>query len=239
MDVRLLREILESEKGKEVNTLACLDWAFAGKSHAEPQGARQNGLIKLSHTVWDHWIDSKTDDPGVDAGDMWMQKNGDVLERGKQKNPETGDEMEYEELWHDVEVESFGKKQNRSSLVIRAEDAGKGVKGLAVKIGGFCQAIMKSEGDITVERWEHKPADFFQGQDPVHGLGDHERTHNDWIRTFRIGKGCLPCEYMVTNTTGKAGLKTVIGESVRGSWTTQIESWKTEIEWRVVEEYYW
>ena len=189
-------------------------------------------MIKLSHTVWDHWIDSKSDNPEVDEGDMWMQKNGDVLERGKQKDPETGEEVEYEELWHDLEVIPLGKKQNRSSLVIRVENAEKGVKGLAVKIGGFCQAILRSKDDITIERWEHKPADFFQGKAPVRGRGSHERTHNDWIRTFRVGGGKLPCEYMVANTDGKIGLNTVFGERTDRSWTT-------ELEWKVVEEYYW
>ena len=53
---------------------------------------------------------------------MLVQEDGDVVERGMQKHPLTGQDTEYEELWHDLEVEAFGKKQNRSTLVMRVED---------------------------------------------------------------------------------------------------------------------
>lgn len=232
MDVRLLREKIEEENDRDTNTLACVEWAFAGKSHAEPQEARESGLIKLSHTIWDHWIDSKSDDPGVDEGDMWIQKDGNVLECGKQVHPDTGEEIEYEELWHDLEVTSFGKKQNRSSLVMRADDPVKGARGMAVKIGGFCQGILKTRNGLTVERWEHKSADIFQIEAAGHGGEYKGRTHNDWSRTFKVGEGKLPCEYMCTNTDGKIGLNTVLGDRIDNTWTP-------ETEWKVVEEYYW
>ncbi|KAL6718465.1 hypothetical protein ACLMJK_004556 [Lecanora helva] len=232
VDIRILLETYEKERDLDTSTTACVDWAFAGKCRSEPQGARENGMIKLSHTIWDHWIDSRSDDPGVDEGDMWVQRDGDILERGKQKHPDTGEEIEYEELWHDLEVIPLGKKNNRSSLVIRAEDSEKGARGLAVKVGGFCQAILKTQDGLTIERWEHKSADFFESEAPVRGHGDSTRTHNDWIRTFRFGKGKLPCEKMCANTLGKIGLNRIFGERVDSDCYP-------DLAWRVVEEYYW
>ena len=163
---------------------------------------------------------------------MWVQKNGDVLERGKQKDPDTGEETEYEELWHDLEVIPLGKKQNRQSLVMKADDVEKDIRGMAVKIGGWCQAILKVEGELTVERWERRLTKPDGDDTIIQGYPDEERTRNDFVRTFRFGKGKLPCQFMCANSSGKIGLNTTCGY--------QIDSERQdEVEWRVVEEYYW
>jgi len=247
--VRLLCEIYDEEKSKEANTLACIDWAFAGRSHTSARGAREDGMIKLSHTVWDHWIDSKSNDPGIDEGDMWVQEDGDVLERGKQKHPETGGETEYEELWHDLEVSPLGKKQNRSSMVLRAHKPERKVRGLVVKIGGWCQGMLKTGDDLTVERWERKPATPSDGEAVVEEGRQEERTHNDWVRTFRVGKGTLPCMYVCSHTGGKLGLDTVLRHRSPDPRRTQdwwahpreqaLEEDDAQDDWKVVEEYYW
>ena len=182
--------------------------------------------MQLSHTVWDHWIDSHSNNPDSDEGDMWLQPNGDILEKGKNKDPVTGEETEYEELWHDLHVEAFGKKDNRSSLVIRADDPERSAKGMAIKIGGWCEGILKMEDELTVERWEWRPTDSTSDVASTEaGKGDG-RTPNDWVRTFRIGKGTLPCKDMCSRTFGKFGLNAVLQSTA-------------EIEWKVAEEYYW
>lgn len=210
--------------------MKCIDWAFAGNSRAKPQEGHENGMSLLSHTVWDHWIDSKSNNPGVDEGDMWLQEDGDVLERGKQKNPDTGEETTYEELWHDLEVIPLGDKRNRSSVVMRTDDQQKDVRGMAVKIGGWCQGILKTRNDLTVERWERKPTD--DGESLVYDDNEEGRTRNDWIRTFRCGQGALPCRYMCSNTSGKLGMETV-ERSYLDDDRNQFNGW------RVLEEYYW
>ncbi|KAK4694601.1 hypothetical protein P7C71_g3004, partial [Lecanoromycetidae sp. Uapishka_2] len=238
VDVRLFKDKLEEERGKDENTEACIQWAFAGRSHATPQGARKDGMIQLSHTVWDHWIDSKSNDPDKDEGDMWVQKNGDVLERGKNSNPETGEEIEYEELWHDLEVESMGKKHNHSSVVMRAENSEKNLKGMVVKVGGWCQGIMKVGDELTVERWEHKLGSVSDNQQEAVRVQQNGgwrtekgRTRNDWIRTFKLGKGFLPCKDIVEETSGKLGLNHVVKDHPN--------YWESATEWRVLEEYHW
>ena len=184
------------------------------------------------HTVWDHWIDSRTNDPDPDEGDMWVQPNGDLLEKGKNEDPVTGEVTEYEELWHDLSVESFGKKHNRSSLVMRADQPERNTSGLAIKIGGWCEGILKVGDELTAERWEWKPTDCASDVDSPEAIKDHRRTHNDWVRTFKVGHGILPCKAICSRTYGRFGLN-----AVRKS-TPEI-SWESDIEWKVLEEYYW
>lgn len=216
------------EKDQEYNTQSCLEWAFAGKSRSTVK----DSSIQLSHTVWDHWIDSRTNNPDSDEGDMWVQPNGDVLEKGKNKDPVTGELTEYEELWHDLRVESFGKKDNRSSLVIRADEPERKIRGMAIKIGGWCEGILKVEDELTVERWEWKPSDGASNVASVEVSNEDGRTPNGWIRTFRIGKGVLPCQNICSRTYGKFGLNAVLK-------SPPDTDWKSDIEWKVAEEYYW
>lgn len=231
--MRLSKVNLEEEKDKDNYTVKCIDWAFAGKSHATPQGARHDGMTQLSHTVWDHWIDSKSKDPKKDEGDMFVLENGDILERGSNVNAETGEETKYEELWHELEVESMGKKHNHSSVVMRVENAGKNLKGMIVKVGGWCQGILMVDDEMTVERWEHKPGSVTDEERKTlffNELGQ-TKTRNDWIRTFKCGQGFVPCKGIVEETSGKLGLNHIIKDHP--------DYWESPSEWKVIEEYYW
>lgn len=244
VDVRLNLDKLDDEKAKGNHTEDCVEWAFAGRSHSKPRGDQAEDRIRLSHTVWDHWIDSKSNDPGIDEGDMCVQEDGDVLERGKSKDAVTGREIEYEELWHDLEVVPLGKKHNRSSLVLRVDNPENDLRGMAVKVGGWCQAILKVEDALTIERWEWKPAASTEGEDLAENDKAGKRTPNDWVRTFRFGEGTLPCEYMCSNTVGKIGLNAVLRHSAErdefGTYKPH-NDYDRDIEtgWRVLEEYYW
>lgn len=182
--------------------------------------------MQLSHTVWDHWIDSRSNTPGSDEGDMWVQPNGDILEKGKSSDPVTGEEIEYEELWHDLHVEAFGKKDNRSSLVMKAHEPERNIRGMAIKIGGWCEGILKVEDELTVERWEWKPTECDSNVACTESSKEEERTRNDWIRTIKIGQGTLPCKEICSRSYGKFGLNAVLKST-------------TDIDWKVAEEYYW
>ena len=231
--MRIYKDKHEEETGKETNTKECIDWAFAGRSRTTPHGARKDGIIQLSHTVWEHWIDSKSNNPGPDEGDMLVQEDGDVMERGMQKHPVTGADTEYEELWHDLEVDAFGKKHNRSSLVLRAEQPESDVRGMAIKIGGWCQGILKTGDALTIERWEWKSSGGPDNDETsIEGGKQAARTNNGWVRTFRYGEGSLPCEEMCDRTSGRFGLHAIIKRQLdAGS--------ESELDWKVIEEYYW
>lgn len=206
--------------------------------------------------MWDHWIDSKSNEPDIDEGDIWIQEDGSVLELGKSKDPITGKDIGYEELWRDSEIVPLGKKQNRSSLVLRVDDPEEEIKGMAIKIGGWCQAIMKVKDDLTIERWERRLAGSTEADTTVEEGQLGRRTQNDWVRTFRFGNERLPCEYMCTNTEGKIGLNKAVSYRPRPKSTSTMtwvdytlydcfeshtagDDCTTARSWRVVEEYYW
>lgn len=239
--MRILRDH-QQEKGRDGNIEGCLDWAFAGRSHT-----KSTGRGNVSHTIWDHWIDSKSDTPDPDEGDMTPQDDGTVLEEGTNVNATTGAESKYEELWRDLPVDQIGKKQNRSSVVLKIDDTENGVKGMIVKTGSWCQGIMKNGGNLTVERWQRKSQEASK-EGPTE-VDEHEiRTRNDWVKVFKVGEAVLPCGQICQNTQGRLGLNSRIKAILRGGYFEEPTdgSWemggsinRDDLEWKVIEEYYW
>ena len=179
VDVRIYIDGFEKLKSNRSGNIASsiLEWAFAGKS-STVQRSLENEIDKPQHSVWEHWIDSKSDNPSVDEGDMWPQANGDVLERGTQRHPVTGLECEYEELWRDLEVEVVGEEKQCVSIVLKTEDTAAVIKGLVVRVGSWCQGILKVGSKFTIERWEWSS----KGSEIP-----------KWSRVVKIGDGALPC----------------------------------------------
>lgn len=163
------------------NSTSMLEWAFAGISKTTDKSTTENGIDKPQYSVWEHWIDSKSNDPPVDEGDMWPQTNGDVLERGIQVDPVTGIRTEYEELWTDLEVEAVNGEKDRISMVLKAEGIKnrQPAKGLIVRVGGWCQGIMKIGEEVTIERWQWL------------------ETKGKWERVVAIGNSYIPCTILL------------------------------------------
>ena len=176
VDVRIYKDQCQKEPDSagEINSIAVLEWAFAGTSNTT-EGFSGPGDAKHLHSVWEHWIDSNSDDPRPDEGDMWPQCNGDVLERGTQIDPITGLQTEYEELWGDLKAEKVGEEKEHVSIVLRIENHEPRTRGLVVRVGDWCQGIMKSKGTLNIERWRWVKA------------------KNNWERVVKIGSGDLPC----------------------------------------------
>ena len=154
-----------------------MEWAFAGTS-STTEISSESGNNELGdsgwHSFWEHWIDSKSDNPKPDEGDMWVQDNGDVLERGVLTHPISGLQITCEELWGNLEVELLGGNQ-RISIVLKVENKEANTRGMVVRVGGWCQGIMKSGGILNIERWRWI------------------ESKNDWDRVVKIGSGDLPC----------------------------------------------
>jgi len=165
---------------------------------------------KPSHSVWEHWIDSKSDDPAPDEGDMYLQDNGDVLEKGTQKHPETGEEVGYEELWTELEVDVIPEEGGKYSTVLKHESENS--RGMVVRVGGWCQGVLKEGGQLTVERWRWAS----QENDPHQGPGY-------WKRIVRIGEGEMPSPMLERG--GEDGDEMVVKSG--------------ELRWEVVEDYRW
>lgn len=187
-----------------------LEWGFAGTSHSKA-GYDQSKKVEYSHSIWEHWIDSKTDEPPIDEGDLWLQPNGDVLECGTQLHPVTGVKYSYEELWGDIEIKTVKDEEKRVSLVLKVDDRDRNARGLVVRVGQYCQGILQVRNQFTLERWEWM--DLAAGAKP----------QGQWRRKFRIGESSLPCD-QATNI-----------ESFCNGSTIQSGG----LDWRVMEDYRW
>ena len=196
----------ESRRHLETNSSDILEWAFAGTSRV----TKGESPEKPSHSVWEHWIDSKSDVPGPDEGDMWPQQNGDVLEKGTQKHPETGEQTEYEELWTDLEIDIIPEEGGKYSTVLKAESGN--ARGLFVRVGGWCQGILKVGNELTIERWRWAS----QENDPHQGPGY-------WKRIVRIGDGEMPSPTLFRAASDDADTAVVSGE----------------LKWEVIENHRW
>ncbi|KAF8539666.1 hypothetical protein BDD12DRAFT_736637 [Trichophaea hybrida] len=112
-----------------------LYWGFSGNSsYPTPTTGK-----------WTHTIDSRSDIPGVDEGTLEVLENGNVLERGEMVDfdaPGEGRKV-YEEVWRDEVLEG----EERMAVVLETEG------GCVVRVGGWCQGILKTGGKVVVERW--------------------------------------------------------------------------------------
>lgn len=102
------------------------------------------------HSVWKHWVDSRTADSDnvQDEGDMVDRPDGSILETGRMVNPATGRETDYEEVWWS-EV-SYGRGV---CAVLKTEDEEKGTRGMMVRLGRWVQGVLRVGERVSVERW--------------------------------------------------------------------------------------
>jgi hypothetical protein len=129
-----------------------LNWAFAGISTTTPAeyDSEVGGQLKKpTHTTWAHWIDSDTEGEVNDEGDMFLQPDGTVLEKGVNEDGST-----YEELWEELEAEITGRDEKRVSYVLRAEEPAKRMRGMCIRIGEWIQGILRVGEEFTVVRWQ-------------------------------------------------------------------------------------
>ena len=219
VDIRLWIKALEEIKSHsgcddyEGYSGEVLDWAFCGTSRSTPASAG-GGSSKPQHCVWDHWIDSRSATPAPDEGDLIPQANGDELERGWQKHPETGQQVEYEELWGNVDVlpiKPLGSDQSvQSCIVLRHEKANES-RGLVVQVGQYIQGMMKSPGGIRLERYEWRAS---PGSEVGKGV---------WERTSGLGVGRLPCRRIIKGLGISTGETLSVGDD----------------QWEVLEDFTW
>ena len=197
VDIRILKDKLLEEGNKETQTLACLEWAFAGVSYTLPLEVPDARPPNAYHSVWEHWLDSKSDNPNTDEGDMTPLADGTTLEEGFNTDPVTGSVSPYEELWRDLPLERSVHALPLLCIVAYAEGTADSMAGMVVRIGAWCQGMIKSRDGMTVERWQVGPTKDLE-QDVKHD--DSAKTQDvvreDWKRLFKIGSQELPCQEM-------------------------------------------
>lgn len=171
-----------------------LDWGIAGQSSStvidgpsldhpsNPPPPPDGSVRSVCHSTFSHWIDSRTDTPGPDQGDMYPQSNNTTLELGAMYNPLTNSEQAYEELW--VDYSASAVEGTRWSVVIDLDDPEHNAKGRVIRVGEHCQGILKVGEHVTVERWEFEVT--------------KKDTKGDWRRLARLGDLFLPVSLAFT-----------------------------------------
>ncbi|CAC9888102.1 unnamed protein product, partial [Aureobasidium pullulans] len=153
---------------------------FCQRGHPLPN--EDGSLRSICHTTFSHWIDSRTDTPGPDQGDMYPQNENLTLELGSMYNPLTRSEQPYEEHWADFSASPVDGK--RWSIVIDLDDPEHRAKGRVIRVGEHCQAILKVGEQVSVERWKFETSE-------VEGQGA-------WKRLARLGDMFLPVSLTFT-----------------------------------------
>lgn len=161
-----------------------LDWAFAGSSSSKP--GQEAGV---RHAVWKHWVDSSTHDAASvrDEADVREASDdvGTELETGRMVNPTTGLEADYEEAWVSVDAVRTGFQTETPPpyAVMRVCDDERRVRGMVVRVGQFCQGILRVGDAVTVERWEW-------------------RSDGGWTLSARFGERKLPTTTLIEEMEG-------------------------------------
>lgn len=124
-------------------------YATAGVARAAlPEGTESCVPYECcAHLTWEHTIDS-SGQFGTDGADMYLLGNGDMMEIGLMADKEGKVKM-FKEYWTkpspDVKV--------RPCVV--AEVVGQtGGKGMAIRIGDYCQGIYQGDDEFWAERWQ-------------------------------------------------------------------------------------
>lgn len=224
VDIRIFKQTHNHEGDEEILPVSSLDWAFAGQSRSFTLPLRPGQSQAQSHTVWAHWIDSRTNQPDVDEGDMTELSDGTVLEQGSTRDKSSGLESRYEELWMDLPIESVSAGQDRECIVLLAKQDHGRYQGMVIKLGSWCQAILKTDTGLTIERWQALPLQHDGSlQGPSSECPALVRPRQ-WSRCFKIGRHDLPCS--------------LICQEMRPSQLSDF--WNVAgVHWEVVEKQYW
>ncbi|MCJ1352005.1 MAG: hypothetical protein MMC33_001989 [Icmadophila ericetorum] len=231
VDIRVLKSAFSPTATETAIHPTCspkvLDWAFCGTSTTTELGlptassppADQSSGEECRHTVWTHWLDTASEEPESDEGDMYTLPDGDVLEKGFNPKDDGGRE-EYEELWGDEDARATGTEQEqdqegdgkRVCVVLRMEGVEEdkvsgtvGRKGMIVRVGGWVQGILKEDGGFTVERWKWV------------------EEKGEWENVVKLGMGEMPCGVTFNmHFTGEGAYKDLdaqLSDSASSKWT--------------------
>ncbi|CAN8100827.1 unnamed protein product [Discula destructiva] len=208
VDIRVLKKALPSSEETPVAgfpglslslSLGNLDWAIGGTSASEAR-TRHDGP-SFSHSVFTHWVDSRTRQPetATDEGDMFPQPDGTTLEKGRMVNPATGDESDYEELWRDGEPKHLPSVAK--CTVLQLHDDAQDTRGLFVQLGQYAQGVLRVGDVFTAERWLWRQSDL------------------KWERAFSIGREETQSLDDIIPTFRKDVIKGDKVEARSGTWT--------------------
>lgn len=130
-----------------------LYWAFAGTSSHDSV---------TNQAKWTHTVDSRYPDPSnvVDQGEFETLENGDTVERGTMQDFDDGRVKPYQEVWRD-EVD-----EGAECVVLELDNTTEGVRtvGVVVRLGDWCQGVLRDGEKVTAERWYQRRLVFRHGE---------------------------------------------------------------------------
>lgn len=134
---------------------------------------------------------------------------------------------DYEELWRDLPPQKLTHEPGALSFVLKAENKVLGTRGLIIRVGSWCQGVIRSGADIGVERWRFGGVPLLGGGegallDGAIGRVDEGLTKNMWERVVKIGEMSLPCQ-----VCWEKGWELKVGEEVVSGG----------LKWEVVEKF--
>ncbi|KAF9697218.1 hypothetical protein EKO04_004681 [Ascochyta lentis] len=187
-----------------------LEWGFAGHSSTTTSSSPPHPEYGVAnHSTWTHWLDSRhrVGDPQipVDEGDLYAISPTLTIECGAAFHPHLGRVAGHEEAWRDVVGSPVGIGTETTGLenfsaLLRLHDDANGVRGVVLRVGRFCQAIVVLGARVSTERWEYidhiddgftatsTSADFDGAS-----TASPARCRTGWTRTARTGDCFLPC----------------------------------------------
>ena len=222
--MRILKSYWVKDVSHDISESASLDWAFAGTSQTNPIVNETNESPNRYHSVWHHWIDSNGDDASPDEGDMTPLEDGTLLEEGVNLDANGSVISRYEELWEELPIEPASDSTEVPCVVVQAEDEARNLRGMAIKIGRWCQGMLKSDTAISIERWELKPTDDEPGLSRSDGAENSDYNSLQWTRTIKLGNQSLPCDVLCQDPKYFDSEQPITVDGVR---------------WKVLEKSYW
>lgn len=176
-------------------------------------------ITTIRQCTWTHWVDSRgpvsihthsdskatlgtqpppspvTPDDWTDTGTIYpTDKENETLEKGRMLN-DRGMMQDMEELWRDFIPQRLPGEEKAVSIALTAENKVLGTKGMVIRVGGWCQGIIRSSnGEIGVERWRFSPGGLLDGLVKRYDDSAPQQQEGRWHKIFKLGKMSLPCE---------------------------------------------
>lgn len=129
---------------------------------------------------------------------MCLLPNGDSLEFGHMVNPASGKDESYKEYWCSAKPLSDSDSSDDSKVCIVAHVTGSpNTKGLAIRIGGYMQAILSTREDdgtetIHYERWTRETSTSANHIDP----DNHSVRAVGWLADTRSNGHHAPVAWL-------------------------------------------
>ncbi|KAK3940329.1 hypothetical protein QBC46DRAFT_354316 [Diplogelasinospora grovesii] len=188
VDLRILHPDPNGDKNTCELPPERLEWAIAGTSSSWPLSPPlDEGNGPVMHARWEHWIDSRTLDVenAADEGINYPRPDGTTLEKGRMVNPATGLEADYEELWVSIPpsrklLHDWDRPNNNEGelaivvIVLQLHNDPLEKRGMVVRVGDYCQGLLRKGDNITAERWVFE-------------------IHGEPSIVEKVGEGLLPC----------------------------------------------